>query len=490
MANGITEFCCRSGGSNLNAGTLRGDSTEPGTSASFTYSSGDWDASTGIFTALSGNPSSDGVAVGDYVSVYADGSTVTGFVGQVSAVSTSTITVDLTDHFAGTAPTTDTGNRTLRVGGAWQGPNGAEAFPLDFFGDGMADGTDTFARVNMKNDQTYAITASILMPTDNSRIIQGYSTSYGDKGEAEIQGPATGTSFKLLDTQNTNSSGNWLIDLFFNQNGDAAGSDWGLQINNGNLRSGLIRCRIANMYKHGCIVTDSNVLFYDCAFHDNGGHGCWNNGGIDVIFESCCFNDNVNDGVYVTIGQSRTGIFNNCVFALNGNHGLDHNCDYSAFVTNCTFYKNSQSGMKIRLHHGYVVNNSFFLNGNYGIDADYIKYGPGFIKNNAFGTGTQANGLGNYNLGSTGGTGGVDGWVEADGLGTVEEVADFNPYTDPDNGDFTLVSGSSLVATGYGHTQRNPSFTGTSWQRIIGASGPVEGGGGGGGGASSYSFFS
>jgi hypothetical protein len=30
----FTNFCCRSGGSNLNAGTLTGDTTEPGTSAS------------------------------------------------------------------------------------------------------------------------------------------------------------------------------------------------------------------------------------------------------------------------------------------------------------------------------------------------------------------------------------------------------------------------------------------------------------------------
>ena len=55
MANGITEFCCRSGGSNLNAGTLLGDSTEPGTSPSFIYESGNWDSSTGEFIVASGN---------------------------------------------------------------------------------------------------------------------------------------------------------------------------------------------------------------------------------------------------------------------------------------------------------------------------------------------------------------------------------------------------------------------------------------------------
>lgn len=66
----FTEFCCRSGGSNLNAGTRTGNTTVPGTSANFTYASGSWVSGTGVFTVASGNPQSDGVAVGDFVSVY------------------------------------------------------------------------------------------------------------------------------------------------------------------------------------------------------------------------------------------------------------------------------------------------------------------------------------------------------------------------------------------------------------------------------------
>ena len=126
----FTEFCCRSGGSNLNAGTRTGNSTEPGTSADFTYASGSWVSSTGVFTVASGNPSTDGVAVGDFASVYADGASVTTLVGRVTAVSSTTVTVSTT---AKTGTTTDgTSNRTLRIGGAWQGPNGASGFPLNF----------------------------------------------------------------------------------------------------------------------------------------------------------------------------------------------------------------------------------------------------------------------------------------------------------------------------------------------------------------------
>src|SRR4051812_30524080 len=120
----FTEFACRSGGSNLNAGTRTGSSTVPGTSADFTYASGTWVSATGVFTVASGNPSSDGVAVGDFASVYADGASVTTLVGRVTARTTTTITVS-TSALSGT--TTDgTSNRTLKIGGAWKGPNAAE----------------------------------------------------------------------------------------------------------------------------------------------------------------------------------------------------------------------------------------------------------------------------------------------------------------------------------------------------------------------------
>lgn len=107
-----SDFYFRSGGSNLNSGSTNADA------ATLTYASGNWVQGTGVFTVASGDPSADGISVGDWVSVYANGSTVTPFVGKVTARDTTTITVDLTNKF-GTAPTDGTGNRTLKMGGAW-----------------------------------------------------------------------------------------------------------------------------------------------------------------------------------------------------------------------------------------------------------------------------------------------------------------------------------------------------------------------------------
>jgi len=170
----FTEFCCRSGGSNLNAGTRTGNSTEPGVAADLTYASGTWVSATGVFTPASGDPSAEGVAVGDFASVYADGATVTTLVGRVTAVSSTTITVSTT---AKTGTTTDgTSNRTLKIGGAWQGPNAADWFPISFISETLKNVAGYAPRINLKNDATYSVTAAGTV--SNPRFdVQGYTTA-------------------------------------------------------------------------------------------------------------------------------------------------------------------------------------------------------------------------------------------------------------------------------------------------------------------------
>ncbi len=85
----FTEFYVQTTGSNLNAGSTA-DNAAP-----FTYAAGTFVQSTRVFTVASGNPQSDGVTVGMFASIYTTaGATVATFVGRVSAVDATTITVD------------------------------------------------------------------------------------------------------------------------------------------------------------------------------------------------------------------------------------------------------------------------------------------------------------------------------------------------------------------------------------------------------------
>jgi hypothetical protein len=392
----FTEFCCRSGGSNLNAGTRTGNSTEPGTSASFTYASGSWVSSTGVFTAASGNPSTDGVAVGDFASVYADGATVTTLVGRVTAVSSTTITVSTT---AKSGTTTDgTSNRTLKIGGAWKGPNGTEAFPFGFITNSLQNaGTDN-PRVNFKNDATYSVTAA--MTHANADIVfQGYSNSYGDTGRATIDGGSSGASYVVL---TLSAAGLTICNLIFQNNG-ATGSATGVVASGTTafvdkcsftgfrgaglsltssgtvVQSEAYSCNASNTANLGGFIATANPLvmrncfaysnsgsnnngFYmggggggqfliNCIAHTNGKIGIWfsSNGTYHTCVQCTAYN-NTSDGFWFQSNANRSVLLaENCLSVSNGGYGYriqqDGSLNYAGYLRNCGHYNNTSGGV-------------------------------------------------------------------------------------------------------------------------------------------------
>src|SRR5438105_4554317 len=97
----FTEFYCNpSTGDNLNAGSTTG-------SAPYSSNAGNWVQGTRVFTPTDGSTPASNVSVGDFASVYPDGSSSpAGFVGRVTAVAAGVngaITIDGTAKF-GSAP--------------------------------------------------------------------------------------------------------------------------------------------------------------------------------------------------------------------------------------------------------------------------------------------------------------------------------------------------------------------------------------------------
>ena len=419
----FTEFCCRAGGSNLNAGSRDG-SAEPAAAADFTYASGSWVASTGVFTVASGDPAADGVAVGDFVSVYDDSATVTGFVGRVTAVSSTTITVSLTAK-AGTAPVDGTSNRTVKVGGAWQGPNGAVGFPFNFIAPTLTNATGNYPRINFKNDQTYGITAGLTQTIAGPIAFQGYTSSYGDKGRATIDGGSVGASFVLI----TSAVANLVYaDLILNRNG-ATGAQGGTSI------------------------TSNEVILLRCVVSNTRGSGI--SGALDAY--ECESFGNVARGI-----STSSGVLIRCVSHHNGIEGFNS----VAPMINCISYKNSGSGFVTAT----TVGNYW-----YGCDA-YDNAVHGFYSSNA---GAQSLGMENCNsIGNTGSgmfiaaTGQRSGFVRNCGFGdnaggdigtlpagtallfedNITYPTGTTPWVDPENGDFTPKPspGSGAGAAGYG----------------------------------------
>ena len=98
----------------MNGGGLNSNG-EPATSAVYSATNGGWNSGTGVFTPTSGNPSAT-VTVGDWANVFTDGSTTPVFIGRVTAVNATTVTVSTTAK-SGTAPTTAGTGISINVGG-------------------------------------------------------------------------------------------------------------------------------------------------------------------------------------------------------------------------------------------------------------------------------------------------------------------------------------------------------------------------------------
>lgn len=418
-----TEFCCRSGGSNLNAGTRTGSTSVPGTSADLTYASGNWVQSTRVFTVASGNPSSDGVAVGDYVSVYADGSTVTGYVAQVTARDATTITLSATVK-AGTAPSDGTGNRTLKVGGAWKGPNGAEAFPIGFAHPDLLTTAARKVRVNFRNDADYVVSAA--MTTSGAAdlmVYQGFSSSYGDFGRATIDGGSAGSSYVVL--TNGQSYVSWL-DIIFKNNG-ASGSANLVENTSGQVL--FARCVFTGARGSGIsLAAVASGCLVECEAYGNNTSNTSGKGGFQatsagVSAVRCIAHDNTTGNSFGFNGFSYCF---HCIADTNGDIGFVFGNQAIAMI-NCDSYNNGNYGVTLNLSVGIIANCNFVKNGLYGV---YPATSGGVLWNNGFGSGTMANTSGMID------TTGINNSFEI--AGSVTYPLNQSPWVDPANGDFRI----------------------------------------------------
>jgi hypothetical protein len=452
-----TEFYCNySTGSNMNGGS------EEATSPSYSATNGGWNSGTGVFTPTSGDPSAS-VTVGEYAHVFTDGSTTPTFIGRVTAVDSTTVTVSTTLK-SGTAPTTAGSGISINVGGVWKGPNGSSGFPFNFMQATQRNDNSTCARVNFKNNATYDITATMTCITDAGQIVfEGYTTTPGDGGEAKIDGGASGTRYQLLTT--TNYTGKIWKNFWFTRNG-ATSTAQGLVNGTGAV---MFRCRFSHSSAWACL----NAVNIECEAHDNTTYG-FSNGNCF----RCISHHNGTNGWEVT--SPSFGRHESCIAHHNGSAGF--NISFTGFMglKNCDSYANGGAGLAISKSGGstpqnvYLENCNFVDNGTYGISQSGAGTQVGFILEKVgFGAGTMANTSGDFQI-----TG--DGTVMYDT--SFSYANDVTPWTDPDTGDFKINLAAAMNAGHGDFLQLNGTYTGTVGYPDIGAAQHDDTGGGGGGG--------
>ena len=460
----FTEFCCRSGGSNLNAGTRTGNSTEPGTAADFTYASGTWSSATGVFTPASGNPSTDGVSVGDFASVYADGASVTTLIGRVTAVSSTTITVSTTVRVGTT--TDGTTNRTLKIGGAWAGPSGSVTWPFSGLNLSLMTNVGGLPpRINLKNNQTYSITTGLsFSSTTRECRVQGYAISYGDGEYSSINGGSSGAAYTLLTI-----TGNYgvLENIEFANNG--ATSEASAVSGGGNK---ALRCYVHDVRGSGFLNFGTMIECetYNCNQSNTSRRaGFWAaTGPVATIYVRCISHDNSGSNSSGFLAWSTAAYFY-CIADTNGQHGfmLDNAANCSCF--NCDAYNNSGSGFREDQgsYNGVFESCNSIKNGAAGLTLSTSVVSTSSLINCGFGAGTQANASG-QTLNAT----------DAVISGNVTYANDVTPWTDPANGDFRISLAAAKGAGRGTYTQTAASYAGTVGYPDIGAAQSTGGGGG------------
>lgn len=457
----FTEFCCRSGGSNMNGGALA-SGAEPAATPVYSATNGGWNSGTGVFTPTSGNPSLT-VTVGDFAHVFADGSTTPTRIARVTAVSSTTITLS-TSAGSGTAPTTAGSGISINVGGAWLGPNGSSSFPNTFITNALKNAAGSFPRVNFKNDQTYSITASITHTNSGPMCLQGYTATFGDLGKAVIDGGTSGASYVLL---NQSGAGVDLVYADFElRNNGATGSQPATDL--GSSRNIYFRCVAHDVRGSGF----QNGVFISCeAYACNqsntnlaGGFASANDG----IFINCISHDNVGSNNRGFYKQGQAGFFFNCIADSNGSDGFAWQHLGSVVMLECDAYNNGGNGLNKLSTTGPVIvrNSNFINNASAGIRAN--------------GSGAEASGY-VLNCGFYNNTSGATA-----GMSAIEVINPITytgvPYVDAPNGDFRLADAAAKdtgyglfqqIAAGYAGTIGYPDIGAALHQDAGGSSGPV-----------------
>lgn len=467
----FTEFYCQSGGSNLNAGSTTDNA------AIFTFTSGTWVQATRIFTATGADLS--GVSVGMWASVYNDGASTAVFVGRITAVDDTldTITIDATAS-GGTAPTDGTGNRSIKVGGAWKGPNGTDIVPFSIVAATMTNSGGDYPRINMKNDATYSVTGLVTASGLGPIYVQGYTSSVGDGGKWTLDGTSVGASFVVLSV--TNSMHNY-ADMIVQNNGTTGTSD-GISLTGG---SGTFRRVVVNNVRGDGFNFTTPLGFaeeceaYSCNTANTSGDGGFKVGSNSYgYFKRCISHDNSgsNNVGFINPGIVTGFVMEHCIADSNGSHGYHITIRAQHLVmSHCDAYNNGGDGARIDVTTTAgavfsIQNCNFIDNGGYGINDVEASIGHTvFVTNCGFGSGTAANTSGTTNLGIFG--------VET---GSVTYGEDLTPWNAPSTGDFKI---SLAAAKGAGRgtfTETQASYSGTTSYPDIGAAQHQDSGSGGG----------
>lgn len=458
-------FCDASTGANVNGGS---DAGSP--SMSDTAGTGAVSTVTHQYTSVATNGS---VGAGQAISIYSGSATVAAFTAMITTVtggsgSAWVITYD-PSRSAGTEPTTGATYKA-KVGGAWKGPNAAEQFPFGYVKAALTDVTGNPPMVNLKNNATYNITASIAGTCQPGVTYQGYTTAVRDGGFATIDGGTSGASYILLD-MSSGSFGGYQVNYLIFQNNGATGIADGVLLTNNIGGQGAFKCVVHDVRGSGFSSSSGSAglaIISECEAYNCNQSNTAGAGGVSVSSGGQVNNSFSHDNTGVGF-KTVNGIFGPGNIAdSNTSHGFSCADNYFFGAESCEAYNNGGSGFKFSTTVGYnysvnLRNCNMLKNGAYAFDMG-SGFVTGVMANCGLGSGSQANTSGKFS----------SSLPSVQEIGTVTYASGVTPWVDPANGDFRI-NLAAAKGTGLGSfTQTAASYAGTVGYPDIGAAQHLE----------------
>lgn len=417
-----TEFYARTGGSDLNSGSSNADP------ADVTRTGGNWVQATRVFTAAD---NVTGISIGDFVSIYPDGTTTAVFIARVTDVQAGPKTVTCSSSVkVGTSPANQTGTANLKKGGAWA----TLAVAVTNANGTLINTNSDKTRLNIVSSWTIA--AALTLTATAPMVIEGCTATAGDGGEAVIDGGTTGASYTLLTIsgagQNVRCAG-----IRFQNNGNSGSASL---VTTGGTRKIFERCRFSGSMGNGLLQANVGGVV-ECEAWGNNQSNTASTAGFNftagAYVDRCVSHDNAganSSGFYTTVPLT----FTNCIADNNGGDGFLLTTSPYGMLVNCTAYRNGAGGVNITGGAGFVSNCDLIKNGTYGL----IVASSGYCRsiNNR------------YYLNTSGPTSVAGAFLEETGAITAAAASyvDVDDAGTPRGGNFTPAAASDARAAGIG----------------------------------------
>lgn len=396
----FTELYLTPTGSALNAGSTADDA------ALQTYAGGTFVRSTRVFTVASGNPTSDGVAVGQFASIYTtSGATVATFVGRITARDTTTITLDATSLLGATSTVSESAAAaTCKVGGAWTGWSAGVTFPWGLISGALVNTSSHETRLNVKGGTDYFWDTAATLSGEGPLWIQGYTSTPGDGGRAKIAGDLLTEPFTALTVSGNHIK---LISMEFHRNGFDA-------VTNANGPY-MVTCTGTDVVVEDCIFRKSwrcglRIIGDGAVVRRNlfAGNNVDGGSGFAQLqtARSCLIEENLLvdsrrevepieshdcDAILVTAAPDKTVVIRGNIMANNAGRGIM--CTSSSVnmqILNNTIYSHGSDGIYVTSSASSVPNSSVIVENNiiaenegFGLRIAHATWGPR-VRNNAF----------------------------------------------------------------------------------------------------------